>query len=349
MRSLSVGLIGCGRVAAAAHLPVLMALPGVRVVALAEPDPTRRAAASARVPGARALSDQRALLELDEVEAVIICLPNALHAETTVAAAERGKHVYLEKPLALTLDDGVRILEARERAGIVGMIGFNQRFNPLYRDLRRAVRTAELGPWVGARTILAAPESTLPDWKRSRRSGGGALLDQASHHIDLVRFVFDDEITEVSAIVRSGRSEDDTAIVSLRLAGGLLVQSFLTIHALDEDRIEVFAEGGRLSADRWRSNRLKVLRSGSAAGLIARLGAWKGIARWRERRRAPAGEPSFRRALERFVESVRAGESAEPSFEDGYESLRLVMAAEESARTGRVVHTDSSGRGVLAR
>lgn len=337
MKRLAIGLIGCGRVAMHAHIPSLERLPGVRVVALAELDEQRRIAASARIPGARAFRDPGDLLALAEVEAVVVCLPNELHAPTALAAIERGKHVYLEKPIAVSLEDAGRVVAARERAGVVGMMGFNQRFHELYRRLRERLSARDYGDWVAARTVLTAPETSLPDWKRARRRGGGALLDQASHHFDLLRFLFGQEIEEVSARVYSQRSEDDTAVVNLRLAGGIPVQSLLSIHTLDEDRVEVYAERARISVDRYRSHDLEIAEAGRPRRRGGSGGRWRSVARRIERRRAPARDPTFGHALTRFVAAVREGGPASPDFEDGYRSLTAVLAAEESARTGGVV------------
>ena len=315
---LSIGLIGCGRVAANVHIPSIRRIREARIVAFAEPDEERRVAGSALIPGAIALENPSDLLDMAEVEAVVVCLPNELHAQTAVAAIERGRHVYLEKPIALSLEEAERVIAARERAGVIGMMGFNQRFNRLYRELREQIALREHGDWQAARTVLTAPEIDLPEWKRVRRRGGGALLDQASHHFDLARYLFDDEIAEVSAELHSHRSEDDTAVVNLRLTRGLLVQSFFSIHAANEARIEVYAERGRISVDRYRPHGLN---------LMYRV----------ERRRAPARDPSFEEAFSRFVAAVRGGSLVTPSFEDGYRSLAAVLAADASARSGRKV------------
>src|SRR5262245_16729525 len=106
MSPLKVGLIGCGHIAQSTHLHVLTRLPDVDLVALAEVDATRRYEASRRAPAAIAVADYQELLALPDVEAVVICLPNALHADAAIAALEARKHVYLEKPLATTLAEG---------------------------------------------------------------------------------------------------------------------------------------------------------------------------------------------------------------------------------------------------
>jgi myo-inositol 2-dehydrogenase / D-chiro-inositol 1-dehydrogenase len=139
MRVLKVGLVGCGRVAQLVHLNILTRLPGAELVALAECDPDRLKQASRRAPGAVTFADYQELLDFPAVDAVVICLPNALHAEATIAALQHGKHVYLEKPLATNPTDGRRVLEVWRRAGLVGMIGFNYRLNPLYQAARQYI------------------------------------------------------------------------------------------------------------------------------------------------------------------------------------------------------------------
>jgi predicted dehydrogenase len=347
--TLRTGLIGCGRVAQRVHLPLLADLPRTQLVAVAETDPRLREQAG-RQAGCTTVSDYEALLDMPEVDAVVICVPSGFHAEVTVEALNRGKHVYLEKPLATNLEQARSVLSALERAGKVGMIGFNYRFHRAYRELKEHLRSGRFGAWVAARTVLATPEETLPDWKRRRESGGGALLDQASHHFDLIRFLFEDEIEEVSAQLRSQRSEGDTATVQVTLAGGLVVQSFLSINTVNEDRFEVYAEKARLSVDRYRSPSVEVVTdSGSIPGshvLRTGLNLLKDSGYIWETYRSPGREPSFRSALAHFVKTVREGGQPSPSFHDGYLSLAAVLAAEESVRSGRVVRLNGGKRSV---
>ena len=343
MSTLDIGLIGCGRVAQRVHLPILAGLPQVRLVAVAEPDLRLREQAG-RQTGCTTVAEYETLLDMPDMEAVVVCAPSDLHAKIAVAALDRGKHVYLEKPLATTLEEGRSVVSALERAGTIGMIGFNYRFNRVYRQLTRHLRSGEFGDWVAARTVLAAPEEMLPDWKRHRESGGGALLDQASHHFDLIRFLFEDEIEDLSAQLRSQRSEDDTATVQARLARGLVVQSFLSINTVNEDRFEVYTEKARLSVDRYRSPSVEIVTDSRSIpglrGLRSGLNFLKHSGYMWETRRVPGREPSFRSALAHFVNTVRERRPPSPSFRDGFLSLLAVLAAEESARSGRVIRLD---------
>lgn len=153
MSSLKVGLIGCGRIVQLVHLNVLARLPDAELVALAEPDPQRREEASRRVPKAIAFSGYQEMLEKSDVEAAVICLPNALHAEAAEAALKLGKHVYLEKPLAANLEDARDALQAWRSAGTVGMMGFNYRFNPIYQAAKEYIKSGKLGEVVSVRSV----------------------------------------------------------------------------------------------------------------------------------------------------------------------------------------------------
>src|SRR5690349_15563029 len=126
-----VAILGCGAIARAAHLPSIMGARDVDVVALADRDAQSLAAARLLARDARGVAEYREVLAMADVDAVIIALPPALHADAAVAALEAGKHVYVEKPLATSLVDAKRVVAAANGTRVVAMMGFNYRFNPL--------------------------------------------------------------------------------------------------------------------------------------------------------------------------------------------------------------------------
>jgi predicted dehydrogenase len=339
MSALKVGLMGCGRIAQSVHLPVLTHLPDVELVGLAETDPERLEKARHLVPKAVGFDHYKKLLEMKEVEAVIICLPNNLHAKAAIASLQQGKHVYLEKPLATSLEQARRVLEVWQSTQLVGMIGFNYRLNPLYRAIQQHLKTGSLGKLVGVRSIFSTTGRNLPDWLQTRKTGGGVLLNLASHHTDLIRFFFGQEVREVSASLRSLHSEDDSALLQLRLSDGLMVQSFFSISSIEEDRFEVYGQTGKLSVDRYLS--LCVKTDGPTLESIRLRQLWHGVKALThlpyllKKIRSPGHEPSYREALTHFITAVRAYRPAAPDFYDGFRSLMIIQAAEESARTGR--------------
>src|SRR6516165_9770703 len=119
---LKIGLIGCGHIGRVVHLASLRRLPNVEVTSLADADHAVLKTAHAQSPASAPFHNYCELLEQADTEAVVICLPNALHAEAAKLALKKNKHVYLEKPLAVSLDEGRSILETWRESGRVGMI-----------------------------------------------------------------------------------------------------------------------------------------------------------------------------------------------------------------------------------
>jgi predicted dehydrogenase len=168
---LRVGVVGAGLIAQAAHLPNLARLPGrFQLVAIADPSARCREALGARF-GASAFADWRTMLERSELDAVIVCSPNATHAEVTLAALAAGAHVLVEKPLCLDPADGRRILAAQAQTGAVVQVGYMKRFDPAVhlllgaiagrRDRLRFIDVVTRDPWL-ARAPFFRPGELVP-------------------------------------------------------------------------------------------------------------------------------------------------------------------------------------------
>jgi predicted dehydrogenase len=334
-RIVNVGVIGCGQLARSVQLRILANMRDVRVTAVAEPDPALRDAASRLVPDAQTFATYQQLLALDSVDAVILALPNDRHAEAAVSAFATGKHVYLEKPLATSRRDGEDVLRAWERSGRVGMIGFNYRFNKLYGRARALIRAGALGELVAVRSVFAMAARPLPVWKQRRVSGGGALLDLGSHHLDLVRFLLDTEVIDVTCDVQSRSSESDSAFVRLTLANGATAQMFFSLCAADEDQFEIYGTAGKIRIDRCHAMDVQLRGAAGEAYRADQMRYWlaslQNLGYGFARQRAFGHEPSWQIALEQFIGAVRGQRPAKPDLYDGNESLKIVLAAENAA------------------
>lgn len=336
--AIRVGLVGCGGIARIAHIPVLTRLAGARLVALADADPTRLSSAICTVHSATGYSDYRELLVRPDIEAVVIALPTHMHAAAASYAFAHRKHVYLEKPLATSLADAEEIVGGWRGAGTIGMVGFNYRFNPLFARLRSLLRQGRVGSAVGIRSVFSTSLPDMPEWKRARRSGGGVLLDLASHHIDLVRWLSGREIRSVAAELSSRRTEHDTAALQLTLDDGVIVQSFFSLVAVEEDRVEIYGASGKLTADRYRLFDVNVENPLARGRAIARaLSAPTRLPYLWAKLRSPGHEPSYRAAMQHFVECVRGAPPVAASVLDGYAAAHVVAAAEQSALTRSTV------------
>jgi predicted dehydrogenase len=228
------------------------------------------------------------------------------------------------------------------------MIGFNYRYSPLVEDARAIVRSGRLGQISRVRTVFTASERELPVWKRDPRRGGGVLLDLASHHVDLLEFLFERPIEAVAARIQSRESEADTASVTFEMAGGLAVESFFSLASIDEDRFEVYGSTGKMSFDRYRDARPSLVEDGAA---VSRWGALRGgLAAafdprvWRKLR-APRAEPSYRAALAAFVAAAVEGRAHRCPLALGHRALVVLAAAARSG--GERVALAGGGPGTL--
>jgi myo-inositol 2-dehydrogenase/D-chiro-inositol 1-dehydrogenase len=318
-----VGAIGCGSIARAVHLPVLTRMTGVVITALADPDQASLAAAGRLAPNAARCRDADELLARDDVDAVLVTAPSGLHAELAVGVADAGRHLYLEKPLATSLADGERVVAAARAAGIVAAIGFNRRFHPAIRRARAVVRAGGIGRVSHVRTTFTDPGQSLPAWKLARAEGGGALLDLASHHVDLLRFLLDAEVEDVAATVSSSRSEHDGATLRMGLSDGAEAQIEVGFRPPQEDVLELVGSLGSIRIDRHK---------GSVRRQPRRLAPTRELSLLRLRLTIrPSSDPSYAAALRAFVARVRGADVGLPTLEDGLASLAVILAAEEAA------------------
>jgi myo-inositol 2-dehydrogenase/D-chiro-inositol 1-dehydrogenase len=323
---LRIGVIGCGAIATSIHIRVLRRLPNVRVTALADPVPAARERALGLVPRAVALASAEELLARDDVDAVIVAAPTGLHAPLALSVLASGRHLYLEKPIATTTEDGSRVAAAARAANLVTAMGFNWRYQPLVARARELVRAGTIGEVRALSTVFSEP-SQLPPWKLHRSEGGGVLLDLGSHHFDLIRWMLGVEVERVDSTIRSEASEQDSAWVRLGLTGGGIASCFFSLRAAQADALELIGTRGTLHVDRYaRSLTLGGVRARTATPAIMALRA-RAIIR-------PRTEPSWSILLRAFVDAVRGRPAELPGFDDGLRSLEIVVAAERAAGTG---------------
>jgi len=225
MDSLSVGIIGAGWMARE-HRRVLGSLDGVSLDAVCDVD-RGRAEELAAGTGARVYLDWRDMLGREALAALIVAIPPLHHREPTVAALDRRLPVYLEKPIARSLEDAAVIVEAAERTGTVCAVGYQWHALDVLDDLRQVLDGDQIGLLVGT---SIGPTQSRP-WFLDRRAGGGNLLERGSHHLDLVRAVGGEVVSAQAAAGRvrlarsTGQDEgdiDDAVTIVLELASGAL-------------------------------------------------------------------------------------------------------------------------------
>lgn len=309
--TLRFGVLGCGLIAYWTHLRLIPRLRHARLAAAADPDPRARERAHqlTRLP---ILEDPAALLACPDIDAVVISAPSLHHASLAIAAANAGKHIYLEKPIAIDLLS-LQTLEAAVRAsGVRFATGFNRRHHPLFLQARHLLHSGAIGQVRSVFSSFCEPAaSSMPAWKLQRATGGGVLLDLGSHHTDLLRWFLNAEVTHSECRLASRATEHDEAWLQLRFSNGAETASYFSFRAAQADFFEFIGESGTLRVDRHRATLTP--RSSSPA-----LFAWRALRRIRS-----TYDPSYQSALQAFVDSQPGA-----TLEDGCRSLEILLSAE---------------------
>jgi predicted dehydrogenase len=312
---------------------------------------TARATELAAIAGAGVQTDFGGLLADSAVEAVYISLPHDLLAPTAVAALDAGRHVLVEKPLAIDRAGlrAVRAAAARARRQVGVM--FELRAIASMATARELVRAGAIGPVraVRMRTLidkpatywLAGPSGRGRDpWRASRaRAGGGIVLMNAIHQLDLVRWITGLEVERVTAEVAAGipgLDVEDVAAATVRYTEGAIGSLAAAAHAggaVGEETIEIDGAFGalRLGDPYLPSPSLRVHLRRDHDGL--RAGRWIPI--------RPRPVDAWAVTLDAFAAAIRAGRPPEPGLADAAAALETVLAIYRAARLGRVVNVRS--------
>lgn len=331
MDDLRVGVLGLGFMGSM-HAQVFSGIPGVRVVAVADASPERCETVAATV-GADAHADYEGVLEREDVDAVSICLPDAAHRQPAVMAAERGKHVFLEKPIATTLADATAIAGATKQNGVVTMLGFLLRYEPRYASVKAALEDGTIGDIVHMYTRRNSPRSHGP---RRYGSTGNLTHHVVVHDLDLLHWYSRAPVERVYAerarrlLVDLGL--DDSIFATVRFADG-------SIAGLEYSW--VLPESSPTAIDA----KLEVIGSRSAAYVdladqgLALVGpggvALADVSHWPSILGSLGG--ALKAELEAFVRCVRGLEQPRAGVAEGVAALRVAIAIERSLTEQRVV------------
>ena len=237
-QKIGIAVAGCGSIAQTRHIPEYMANPHAELIGVYDAV-ANRAAAVAQANGIRAYDTFEQMLRDESVNAVSICTANRFHAEMTIAALQAGKHVLCEKPMATSIEDAQKMIDASHAAHRNLMIGHNQRLNPMHIRAKSLLQAGAIGRPLFFRTAFMhkGPELWSVDrgrntWFFNRESAFlGAMCDLGIHKIDLMRWLLNDEFSSVSAMFATQDKCDasgnripveDNAACTLRMHSGIL-------------------------------------------------------------------------------------------------------------------------------
>jgi myo-inositol 2-dehydrogenase/D-chiro-inositol 1-dehydrogenase len=338
----TVGVIGAGRIGRMHTENLVHAVPEAFVKAIASPHLDEGWAEGLGIP-VRSI-DNSAVLGDPEIEAVIITASSGLHAGLIRQAAEAGKHIFCEKPVAFEPGLIEEVRDVVQKAGVQLQVGFNRRSDPSLLDLMETIRGGQVGDVHTVRVTNRDPQAPPIDFvKRS----GGLFFDFVIHDFDTVRFLSGSEIVEVYAVgsvlidPEIGAAGDiDTAVVTLRLASGALAvidNSRQAVYGYDQ-RFEVFGSAGSVAVGNTTPSTRVVSTTGGVVGSTPHGGF---VTRYRE---AFVGE------LKSFLAAVRGDAPIVAGAEDALAAVRAACAARESFEQQRPVRlADAMAGGEEAR
>lgn len=204
---INVGIIGCGKVAQVRHIPEYFSHPNACLAGYFDLE-SSRAQEMADKYGGKVYASVEELLADESIHAVSVLSSNATHADITIAALKAGKHVLCEKPMAVSLEQCEQMVDAARQTGMQLMIGHNQRMAAAHVRARKLIVEGEIGTPLTFRTTFghAGPESWAIDGQKSwffdkRHASFGAMADLGIHKTDLIQFLLDDKIAQVSAFI----------------------------------------------------------------------------------------------------------------------------------------------------
>jgi len=326
------GIIGLG-IWGETHLMAYSQHPGVDLVKVCDLDPRRAKAMAKKYRVKEYCTDHRELLKDDRIQAVSIVTPDFTHTPLVTAAARAGKHILCEKPMATKVADCEKMIAAADKAGVTLMVDYHNRFNPAVAQVKAAIDAGELGELKMAtlrlNDTIAVPRDWLPWAGKS-----SVLWFIGSHSVDLIRYLFDDEVERVYSVARSdvlkglGVNTPDFFLTTLELKRGAVVQIencwiiAESAPAVCDFRAEIVGAKGTCYLD--------VLRHGAVEKYTAKEASYPDVLCRPEVHGQAQGFGVA--SILHFADCIIAGRQPLVTAQDGLESTRVLCAILESVK-----------------
>jgi myo-inositol 2-dehydrogenase/D-chiro-inositol 1-dehydrogenase len=316
-----IGFVGIGWIAGT-HMDALSQLEDAQPVAFCDLDSGRAERAAARF-GGRAYTDWRAMLDAESLDALYICLPPHGHDGVEIAAAERGIHLFVEKPVARDLDYARRVEEAIHKAGVICSVGYHFRY---YGATERAKERLQGLPVLMVKGAWDGGMPTGAPWWRTYAHSGGQLVEQTTHIFDLARYLVG-EVVEVFTFSQNNPAllhhpDGDIAVadvVCLKFENGAVgvITNTNGLHAPGEVGLKVYTPERIVEVSWGRMVETEVNR----------------------KEEYHSRDNPYLRESEAFLEAIRTGNRSliRSDYSDGVRTLAVTLAADEAGRTGAVV------------
>jgi 1,5-anhydro-D-fructose reductase (1,5-anhydro-D-mannitol-forming) len=336
MRTIKWGIVGGGDIAQRNVVPALALAEGAELVSVM----------SRRIESAQAFAQKNALdgaydsldamLADPRLDAVYIATPNGLHAEHAIAAARAGKHVLCDKPMALDVAECENMIAACERSDVRLGVVFQNRYHPAHIEAKRQVQTGALGElqYGSAQLCVGRPRGHWRGWRLDPAiAGSGAIVGQALHPIDILRFLMDSEVVEVQAMTDRSPPErpvDDMSYTLLRFANGVHATVVAgTVVPRSANDVLLYGSGGKIVCSGTLGSQAPGARQHLAVDCDAQL-----LGRDHS---ASTSVARFASMIEDFNSCIREHREPAISGRNGLQMVKIANAVLESSRDGKAV------------
>lgn len=348
MKRVKFGIIGAGGIADRRTLPGMMLAKNAEIYAVMEINSDRAEELRKKYNAKYAYTDENDLLNNPEIEAVYIASPVVFHAGQAKAAADRGIHILLEKPIAMSIEEGEEVLNYCAQKGVKIAAGFMMRFGTHVMNMKNLISNGKIGQVVSGYSQFTCwlPEDSA-NWRLCKaKSGGGALMDMGIHCVDLVEYISGSRVKQVAAFndsVALNYDVEDSSTVLLKMENGAQCVVASNFNIPDEAakwRMEFFGTRGRIIGE----NVIGQMDGGMLKAIfIDKNEAYNAEQNHSENKEVEIqGEFGnlYTREVESFADSVLNGTPLVAPAADALHVQKVIAAAYESSETNRIINID---------
>ena len=329
--SIGIGLIGCGRAGRIHARNFAGRISGARLVAVSDPAPDAARTTAEELGVDASYEEYEPLLENGAVDAVVVATPTNFHRDIVVAAAARGKHIFCEKPMALTVEECREMNEAVAAAGVKFQIGFMRRFDKSFREAKEAIDDGVIGDVVLVKSLTHGP-STPQRWMYDVAASNGPLAEVSSHDIDTLRWFTGGEAVEAYAIAGNYRCPDareefpefyDNVVMTTRLSNGLqgVIEGAVSVGYGYDARVEILGTKGVLFVGSLNESRVSHCTVDRGIGATA-VKSWRTLF-----------IDAYEHEGQSFVDAIAGDSETMVGGIDGLRAVQIVNAGNESIRS----------------
>lgn len=334
---LHIGIIGAGRIGKVHAETLAFRMPEANIVAITDINREAAQALATRCNVPRVAASSAEIFADKQIEAVLICSPTGTHADLIVQAAQAGKHIFCEKPIAFSLEQIDNALAAVKAAGVQLQIGFNRRFDANFMRVRHAVATGEIGTPKLMHLISRDP---APPPLSYIKVSGGIFVDMTIHDFDMARFLIGDEVEEIYTVAgvtvdpEIGKAGDlDTVLIVMRFRNGVIgtIDNCRKAPYGYDQRVEILGSKGKIATENCYPNQAVV---SDGTSVHTDLPLYFFMERYTE---------SFASELKSFVTAIREKRATEVTGIDGRIPVAMALAARKSYDEHRPVRLEEVG------